>query len=128
MGAASRDVASSFGSGLQRARVCRALLALVGATERWTPNGPAPAARIAPPSQGDPDAARILAACWAIWEGCSTLTLDEILLLSPPRLEAAGELFAAMARGPAAIDAWLARFEPASAKARVGRRAEALSG
>jgi hypothetical protein len=102
---------TSFTSGTQRARVCLALLALVDATERWTRNGPAPGARVAPPRSADPDAGRLLAACWAIWEGCSTLTLDELLLLSTPRLEAVGELLAALARGSAAIDAWLARYE-----------------
>jgi hypothetical protein len=85
-------------------------LALVDAAERWTPTGPALAAREAP---SDPDVRRILAACWALWEGCSTLSLDELLLLRPSLLEAVGELIAALARGPAAVDAWLARFEPA---------------
>jgi hypothetical protein len=107
------DPLTSFTSGTQRARVCLALLALVDATDRWTANGPAPDARVAPPRSSDPDASRLLAACWAIWEGCSTLTLDELLLLSPPRLEAVGELFAALARGSAAIDSWLARYERA---------------
>lgn len=109
------DPATSFTSGTQRARVCLALLALVDATERWTRSGPAPGARVSPPRSGDPDAPRLLAACWAIWEGCSTLTLDELLLLRPQRLEAVGELLAALPRGSAAIDGWLARYErPAS--------------
>jgi hypothetical protein len=110
------DPLTSFTSGTQRARVCLALLALVGASERWTPAGPAPGARVSPPRSGDPDAPRLLAACWAIWEGCSTLTLDELLLLRPQRLEAVGELLAALPRGSAAIDGWLSRYEslPAS--------------
>jgi hypothetical protein len=114
---------TSFTSGTQRARVCLALLALVDATERWTPQGPAPDARVAPPRSGDPDAPRLLAACWAIWEGCSTLTLDELLLLRPQRLEAVGELLAALARGSAAIDGWLVRYE--SVPASPTRRAAA---
>jgi hypothetical protein len=101
---------SSFASGTQRARVCLTLLALVDATERWTANGPAPGARVVPPRSADPDAGRLLAACWAIWEGCSTLTLDELLGLSPARLEAVGELLAALARGSPEIDAWLVRY------------------
>lgn len=105
----------------QRARVCRALLALVGASERWTPGGPAPAARVSPPGTGDPDAHRILAACWALWEGCSTLSLADFLQLSPRRLEAAGELLAAIARGSASIDEWLARFEPGARDAASAR-------
>lgn len=112
----------------QRARVCRALLALVGASERWTPGGPAPAARVSPPGNGDPDAHRILAACWALWEGCSTLSLAEFLQLSPPRLEAAGELLAAVARGPASVDDWLARYERVALDAASGPRPGAARG
>ena len=37
----------------------------------------------------------------------------ELLLLRPSLLEAVGELIAALARGTVAVDAWLARFEPA---------------
>jgi hypothetical protein len=105
------DLPAGFESGRQRARVCRALLALVDATGCWTPVGPAPAALAAPPEQ--PDARRLLALCWALWNGCSTLSLNELLLLSPRRLEATGELLVALARGSAAVDGWLARFEPA---------------
>jgi hypothetical protein len=117
----------------QRARVCRTLLALVGATERWTPSGPTPAARVSPPGNGDPDVQRILAACWAIWDGCSTLALADFLQLRPRRLETAGELLAAIARGPAAIEDWLARFEPvagaaASARPSPSRRTDVVSG
>ena len=102
-----------FQSGLQRARVCGALLALVDAGERWTPTGPALDARVAPPRGAEPDVQRILAACWALWEGCSTLPLSELLLLRPPLLEAVGELIAALARGAVAVDAWLVRYEGA---------------
>jgi len=100
----------AFGSGQQRARVCFTLLALVDGADQWTPAGPAPAARITPSRNVDPDARAMLAACWAIWDGCSTLSLNEVLLLSPPRLEAVGELIAAIARGANAIDGWLARY------------------
>ena len=99
----------------QRACVCIALLALVDAAARWTPTGPARDARVAPSRSLDPDGRVMLAVCWAIWEGSSTLSLNELLELSPPRLEAVGELLAAIARGPAAIDGWLGRFAPASA-------------
>ena len=102
-----------FQSGHQRARVCRALLSLVDAAEAWTPTGPALSARAAPPRGVEPDVRRILAACWALWDGCSTLPLSELLLLRPSLLEAVGELIAALARGTVAVDAWLARFEPA---------------
>jgi hypothetical protein len=102
-----------FQSGHQRARVCRALLALVDATEAWTPTGPALSARGAPPRGVEPDVRRILAACWALWEGSSTLSLSELLLLRPSLLEAVGELITALARGAVAVDAWLSRFEPA---------------
>lgn len=108
----SRDVAALFANGLQRARVCKVLLALAGSREQWTPHGPPLAARIVPPRDADPDARRMLAACWALWNGSSTLSLDELLFSSPRHLEAMGELLAAIARGPAAIDDWLARFEP----------------
>ena len=121
-------VSGQFQSGLQRARVCRALLALVDAAERWTPTGPALAARAAPSRTTEPDGQRLLAACWALWEGCSTLSLSELLLLRPPLLEAMGELIAALARGAPAVDAWLARFEPAqgsSASPTQSRRAAA---
>jgi hypothetical protein len=114
---------TSFTSGTQRARVCLALLGLVDATERWTPNGPAPDARVAPPRSADPDAPRLLAACWALWEGCSTLTLDELLLLSSPRLEAVGQLLAALAHGSVAIDAWLERYEGVTPPTSPSRRA-----
>jgi hypothetical protein len=69
------------------ARVCLGLLALVDAADCWMPTGPAP--------------------------GVHPLSLRGLLLLSPPRLEAVGELLAAIARGPAAIDAWLERYPPA---------------
>ncbi|MGH7288128.1 MAG: hypothetical protein ACREI8_08955, partial [Myxococcota bacterium] len=61
--------APSFRDGTQRANACRALLGLVGASDRWTPTGPAPAARIAPDRDAGPDGRLILHACWAIWEG-----------------------------------------------------------
>jgi hypothetical protein len=111
--------APAFRDGTQRANACRVLLGLVGASDRWTPTGPAPAARIALDGDAGPDARRILQACWAIWEGTSTLALNELLQLEPRHLEALGELLAAMARGPAAIDAWLARWEPLSASPRA---------
>ncbi len=104
-----------FGSGHQRACVCIGLLALVDAASRWTPTGPAPDARVAPPRSLDPDGRAMLAVCWAIWEGSSTLSLNELLQLSPPRLEAVGELLAAIARSPAAIDGWLGRYAPTPA-------------
>jgi len=116
------DLAASFDSGLQRARVCRALLGLVDAAERWTPAGPATDARVSPARSQDPDAPRLLAACWALWEGSSTLTLSELLRLSPPRLEAVGELLAALARGPLAVEAWLERFEPVTTPPRSALR------
>jgi hypothetical protein len=94
----------------QGARVCRALLALVDAQDLWTPTGPAPSAGVASRSAG-PDARRVLAVCWVFWEGSSTLSLCELLRLSPPTLEAVGELIAAFARGGAAVEAWLSRFE-----------------
>lgn len=96
----------------QRANTCKALLGLVDARDRWTPTGPAPEARAALDRAAGTDAQRLLAACWAIWEGSSTLALNELLLLAPRRLEAVGELLAAMAHGATAIDAWLARWEP----------------
>jgi len=96
----------------QRARVCLGLLALVDAADCWMPTGPAPGVH-APSPAVDPDMRTLLAACWALWEGASTLSLRELLLLSPPRLEAVGELLAPIARGPAAIDAWLERYPPA---------------
>lgn len=102
-------------SGSQRACVCIALLALVDAAGRWTPAGPSRDARAAPSRSLDPDGHAMLAVCWAIWEGSSTLSLNELLQLSPPRLEAVGELLAAIARGPAAIDVWLGRYAPAPA-------------
>ena len=105
--------AAPFRDGPQRANTCRRLLDLVDASDRWTPNGPTPEARVAPAAECGPDAQRLLAACWAIWEGSSTLALNELLLLEPRRLEAVGELLAAMARGSGAIDAWLARWEAA---------------
>ena len=107
-----------FRDGAQRANACQLLLGLVGAAERWTPNGPAPEARAAFDHTACPDAQRLLTACWAIWEGCSTLGLNELLLLEPRRLEAVGELLCAMARGSTAIDAWLARWEPLGKPAR----------
>lgn len=103
----------AFSSGLQRAGVCRALLAMVDAGDSWTMTGPAPSSRLAPSRPADPDTRTMLAACWAVWEGSSTLSLHELLRLSSPRLEAVGELLAAIARGPAAIDAWLERYPPA---------------
>lgn len=109
-----------FRDGPQRANACRRLLDLVDASDRWTPHGPTPEARVAPLAECGPDAQRLLAACWAIWEGSSTLALNELLLLEPRRLEAVGELITAMARGAAAIDAWLARWEPAAAAAPRG--------
>jgi len=128
MNTASDERELPFQSGRQRARVCRALLSLVGAAECWTPTGPAMAARVAPPPSAEPDVRRILAACWALWEGCSTLSLSELLLLRPSLLEPVGELIAALARGAVAVDAWLARFEPApgaSASPTPGRRTAA---
>ena len=113
MNTARDELGLTFHRGAQRARVCCALLARVGAAECWTPTGPALAARVAPSRGSEPDTQRILAACWALWEGCSTLSLNELLLLDPSHLEATGELIAALARGPAAVDDWLARFEPA---------------
>ena len=113
MSSASDARALPFQSGLQRARVCCALLALVDAADCWTPAGPALAARAAPSRKAEPDVQRMLALCWALWEGCSTLALSELLLLRPPRLEAVGELLAALARGGPAVEAWLERFEPA---------------
>jgi hypothetical protein len=108
-----------FRDGSQRASACQLLLGLVGAAERWTPTGPAQEARAAFDHTAGPDAQRMLAACWAIWEGSSTLGLNELLLLEPRRLEAVGELLAAMARGSTAIDAWLARWEPLGAPPRA---------
>ena len=113
MNTASDERELPFQSGHQRARVCRALLSLVDAAEAWTPTGPALSARAAPPRGVEPDVRRILAACWALWDGCSTLPLSELLLLRPSLLEAVGELIAALARGAIAVDVWLARFEPA---------------
>ena len=101
-----------FRDGSQRARACQALLGLVGVSERWTPAGPAPEARAVPSRTADPDAQRILEACWALWEGSSTLALNELLALRPRHLEAVGELLSAMGLGPPAIDAWFARWEP----------------
>ena len=119
---ARNDPSASFESALQRALVCRALLSLVGARERWTSTGPAPAARASPSKEEHPDVGRILAACWALWDGCSTLALNELLLLGPRPLEAIGELIAAIGRGPLAIDDWLDRFEPAAGLARGASR------
>ena len=116
-----RAASLAVGSGQQRARVCMALLALVDAADRWTPTGPAPGARVAPSRSLDPDARSMLAVCWAIWEGSSTLSLNELLQLSPPRLEAVGELLAAIARGPAAVDGWLGGHAPAEAPRRALR-------
>ena len=109
-----------------RARVCLGLLALVDAADCWTPTGPAPGVH-APSRAVDPDTRTLLAACWALWEGASTLSLHELLRLSPPRLEAVGELLAAIARGPAAIDGWLERYPPArdSTPSRAHSRAAA---
>jgi hypothetical protein len=102
--------------------VCIALLGLVGAAGRWTSTGPTRDARVAPSRSVDPDGHAMLSVCWAIWEGSSTLSLNELLQLSPPRLEAVGELLASIARGPAAIDDWLGRF--ASAPGASTRRVE----
>ena len=102
----------AFGSG-QRASVCLALLALVDAADCWTATGPAPGMRLARSRAVDPDTRTLLAVCWVIWEGSSTLSLHEVLRLSPPRLGAVGELVTAIAGGPAAIDAWLERYPPA---------------
>jgi hypothetical protein len=120
----ARDArALPFHSGLQRARVCCALLARVDAADRWTPSGPALAARAVPTRRAEPDAERMLALCWALWEGSSTLSLSELLLLQPSRLEAVGELIAALARGAPAVEAWLERFErPEPAGPAPGRR------
>jgi hypothetical protein len=114
----------AFGSGTQRASVCLALLSLVDAAACWTPTGPAPGGQLAPSRAADPDTRTMLAACWALWEGHSTLSLHELLRLSPPRLEAVGELLAAIARGPAAIDAWLERHPPAQGAPPARRRSE----
>lgn len=111
-----------FRDGSQRARACQALLGLVGTSERWTPAGPAPEARVAPTGDADPDAQRILEACWALWEGSSTLTMNELLRIGPSRLEAVGELLSAMGLGPAAIDAWFARWEPHGVPPRTSSR------
>ena len=116
MKAASEPHGLRIQSPAQRARVCRALLALADAAECWTPTGPALAAR-ALPRGAEPDVQRTLAACWALWEGSSTLSFSELLLLRPPMLEAMGELIASLARGGVAVDAWLARFEPARSTA-----------
>jgi hypothetical protein len=120
----------SFESALQRARTCRALLALVGAASRWTPSGPAPDARVAPARSSEADAQRILALCWALWEGSSTLSVNELLRLDPVRLAAVGELLVALAGGARSIDEWLARWEPAQDPqgGRAASRRAALSG
>ena len=104
--------APSFRDGPQRAHTCCRLLGLVGASDRWTSTGPTPEARAALDRSAGPDAQRILAACWAIWDGSATLGLNELLLLKPEHLEAVGELLAAMATGATAIDDWLVRWEP----------------
>ena len=70
----------------------------------------------------------MLAACWAVWEGSSTLSVHELLRLTPPRLEAVGELLAAIARGPAAIDAWLERYPPTQESPSRAQRKAAAAG
>jgi hypothetical protein len=92
----------------QAALVCRALLASAGLAHGWTRTGPRPDAMAL--SCSSPTAVRRLsAACWSIWEGCTTLGFDEILAMEPEHLELVGELLSALARGPEAVDGWLHR-------------------
>lgn len=100
-----------FRSREQAARVCRTLLGRVGLEKHWSLAGPSPEARLAPPNGANSDERRLLEACWTLWEGTSTLSLDQLLCLGPDHLEALGELVAALARGPDAIDGWVERAD-----------------
>lgn len=94
----------------QTARVCRTLLARVGREQCWPPGGPSNEARLVPPNSSNSDERRLLEACWTLWESTTTLSLAQLLRLEPAHLEVLGELIAALARGPDAIDDWVERM------------------
>jgi hypothetical protein len=92
----------------QAALVCRVLLGSAGLAHGWTRTGPRPDA-LALSCTSSAAVRRLSAACWAIWEGCTTLGFDEILAMEAEHLDLLGELLSALARGPDEVDAWLHR-------------------
>lgn len=98
----------------QRARVCQALLDLVGLAHLWECGdspAPTPAAirwwrEGAPLSSGETIIFRV---AWDVWNGEGGATLGTLLSsLSPRLIEAIGRLLIAYSQGPHQVDEWIA--------------------
>ena len=98
----------------QKAAICRTLLARAGIEHLWTLEGPA---RTVDPSsdvlRSHPDGLRLYLLCWALWDETGILAFSDLFQLEAGTLRAVGELLQALARCPAAIDAWLKTYSDA---------------
>lgn len=103
-----------FRDSKQRAEACRALCALGGCYDLWTPTGPTEKAgrELLASSLLEEDHALVRAA-WSVWNGLGDLHLAELLrVLRPSDLRALAELLTALAVSPLEVDAWLASYAP----------------
>ena len=95
----------------QISAVAQVLLARVNHPEWWTPNGPThEACELLETGAGTLSAGEraLLYLAFTLWNGWEAGRMRELLSLDAGNLAAAGELLAALARGPRAVDAWLA--------------------
>lgn len=96
----------------QRAAACRALLATFGQGDLWTETGPSPRAADLFESNGGglSSGERIfLFAAFAFWNGAPTVPLADVFdRLDAERAMAVLTLAAAVVKGAAAIDGWIA--------------------
>jgi hypothetical protein len=104
-----------FRDDAQRARACRALLAIVRLEQLWSHIEPLPEAMDLLAHNGGPlsSGERIfLLAAFAFWNGVGDLRLAEVIEeLGGDHAEAICSLVVACARGASAVDIWLATYE-----------------
>lgn len=114
----------TFRDARQRAAVCRALCALAGRPDVWEPLGPTDAAaHLALAPELSPGERVLIAWAWDVWTGTGrALVADAIAHLDAARLLALAELLTALATarrgddGTKAVDEWLARYQPPTAR------------
>ena len=101
----------------QLPRVCRLMCGSAGLSGYWTWNGPTPRAQQALRSRGGTLRRGQVAAlrlAWDLWNGRTPVGVAALLHdLEPGSLSVLGSLFAALSAGPAQVDRFLDRHDPA---------------
>ena len=101
-----------FRDRVQRAQVCRALLARIGLADAWTSDGPAidsPADLRGALDRLEPGALTLLLLCWAVWDETAILAFSDVFRLDADQLGGIGDLLSSVSQGPEEIDRWITR-------------------